>query len=102
MADTDLLILEDASDAAFTLDKAYRKAVLANDLDTMVELKPQVDAVYDTYSLMRLKLLEEGVVTTAADVAEMRRLKGEIDQAAETQQLVAGAIALISFLRKFV
>lgn len=102
MPDTDLLVLEDAADAAFALDKAYRKAVLASDLDRMVELKPQVDAAYEAYGAARLKLLEEGVAATDADLAEMRRIKGTIDQAAATQQLVEGAIALVGFLRKFV
>lgn len=102
MADNDALVLEDANDAAFTLAKAYRKALNNNDLDAMVSLKPQVDAAFEAYSNARLKLLEEGVIATDADVAAMRRIKGDIDQAAGTQQLLAGAAQLIGLLGKFI
>jgi hypothetical protein len=34
MADNDEIILEDAKEAAFSLDKAYRRAMLKADLDT--------------------------------------------------------------------
>lgn len=102
MADNDALVLEDANDAAFMLAKAYRKALNNNDLDAMASLKPQVDAAFDAYSNARLRLLQEGVLATDADVAAMRRIKGDIDQAANTQQLLAGAVQLIGLLGKFV
>jgi len=102
MADNDALVLEDANDAAFALAKAYRKALNTNDLDAMTSLKPQVDAAFEAYSNARLKLLQEGVVATDTDVAAMRRIKGDIDQAASTQQLLAGAAQLIGLLGKFI
>ena len=101
MADNDLTVLEDAMNAAFALDKTYRLAVRNNDLDAMLDLKPQVDAAFERYSMARLNLLKPGVLATDADVAEMRRVKAEIDRAAGTQQLIAGAIRLAAFLAKF-
>ena len=65
MTDNDEIVLEDAKEAAFALDKAYRRAVLNADLDMMMELKPQVDRAYDRYSQARLKLLTEGVIAIA-------------------------------------
>jgi hypothetical protein len=101
MPDYDLIILEDAKDAAFALDKAYRRALLDGDLDTMTELKPKVDAAYDSYSSARLRLISQGTVATDQDVAELRRIRGEIEEAATTQSLILGAIEFIAFLARF-
>jgi hypothetical protein len=102
MADNDEMVLEDAKEAAFTLDKMYRRAVIDCDLDLIIELKPKVDEAFDRYSQARLNLLEEGVVATDADVVEMHRIRAEIDQAATTQALVLGAVRFITFISKFV
>lgn len=102
MTDNDLMVLEDAADALFTLDQEYRLAILNADIDKVEELKPQVEAAFDKYSLARLRLLETGVLATDADVAEMRRIKAQIDQAATLQTLVKGAVRLAVFLAKFI
>jgi len=101
MADNDEIVLEDAKEAAFELDKAYRRAVLNADLDAMAQLEPKVNQAYDLYSQARLNLLKEGVIATDDDVAEMRRIRAEIDQAAATQSLIEGAIRFIAFIAKF-
>ena len=101
MTDNDEIVLEDAKEAAFALDKAYRRAVSEANLDRMTELKPQVDKAYDKYSLARLKLLEQGVLANDADVSKMRRIRAEIDQAATTQAMVQGAIKFAAFIAKF-
>jgi hypothetical protein len=101
MADNDEIVLEDAKEAAFTLDKAYRRAVLAADLDTMMQLKPQVDGAYDRYSEARLNLLKEGVLATDDDIAQLRHIRAEIDQAATTQTLIEGAMKFAAFIAKF-
>ncbi len=67
----------------------------------MKALKPQVDDAYERYSRARLNLLKEGVLATDEDVAEMRRIRAEIDQAATTQALVSGAIKLGLLLAKY-
>lgn len=101
MADNDEIILENAKEVAFKLDKAYRRAVLNADLDTMSKLKPQIEEAFDHYRQARLKLLEEGVLATDEDVEEMRRILEEIDQAAQTQSLIMGSIKFVSFIAKF-
>ena len=101
MADNDLVVLEEAKDAAFALDKAYRRAVREGDMDTAIELQPKVNDAYTTLSSARLNLLDAGVIATDADVAEMRRIKSEIDNAADKQQMIEGAIRIIGFLVKF-
>lgn len=102
MVDNDAIVLEDAKEAAFALDKAYRRAILNADLATMTQLKPQVEAAYEQYSQARLKLLQQGMLATAEDVAEMRRIRAEIDQAATTQTLIEGAVRFVAFIAKFV
>ncbi len=101
MPDNDEIVLENAKEAAFALDKAYRRAVSDADLDRMMKLKPQVDQAYDRYSQARLNLLKEGVLATDDDVAEMRRIRAEVDQAATTQTLIKGAIRFVTFIAKF-
>jgi hypothetical protein len=46
--------------------------------------------------------LKEGVLATDADIVEMRRIRGEIEQAATTQALIDGAIRFVGFIAKFV
>jgi len=101
MIDNDQIILEDAKETAFALDKAYRRAIHTGDLDRAMELKPKVDKAYDQYSQARLNLLKEGVLATDEDILEMRRIRGEIDQAATTQALIQGAVRFAVFVAKF-
>lgn len=102
MADTDLMVLEDARDAVFALEKAYRKALLSNNLDDMSAIETKLEEAENNLSSARLKLLQGAVITTDDDVAEMRRIKAEIDQAASTQTILQGAVKLIALLATFV
>jgi len=102
MADNDQSVLEEAKEAAFSLDKAYRRAVREADLNKMTKLKPKINKAFDEYSQARLKLLEQGVLATDEDLDEMRRIRAEIDEAATTQALVEGAIKFAAFIAKFV
>lgn len=102
MSDTDQIVLDEAKESAFILDKAYRRAIRNGDIDAVMELKPKVEEAYNEYSSARLKLLEEGVITTDEDVKEMRLIRAEIDEAADTQQLIAAAMKLISKLKVFI
>lgn len=101
MTDNDEIVLEDAKEAAFSLDKAYRRAMLRRDLDSMMTLKPQVDEAYDRYSQARLNLMEEGVLATDGDIAEMRCIRAEIEQAATTQSMIEGAVKFVTFIARF-
>lgn len=102
LVDNDVIVLEDAKDAAFAMEKEYRKALLKGELATATEIKQRLEEVFDNYSLARLNLLKEGMLATEADVAEMRRIKAEIDLAADKQQLIEGAVRFVGFLAKFI
>jgi len=98
--DNDLTVLEDAKDTAFLLDKAYRRAVRAGKNRLAARLWPAVNRAYDGVALARLNLLQAGVLTTDDDVAEMRRLKAEIDQAAKTEDMLRSVLKFVTFLAK--
>jgi hypothetical protein len=49
-----------------------------------------------------LKLLADGVICTAEDVAEMKALRDEVKEAAKRQTLLAGILKVAAFLRKLV
>lgn len=100
--DNDAIVLEDAKDAAFALDKALRRAVRELDLAKVEELKPEVGKAFDTLSQARLRLLQEGMIATDSDVAEMRKIRAELEDAAQTQQVIQGAVKLVGLLRKFI
>src|SRR5262245_58801740 len=60
-------------------------------------LKPAFDDATDKYVSYRVKLLADGVITTAQDLEEMRSIKTAIDTAANTQTLLSGIARLIAF-----
>lgn len=102
MADQDEIILEDAKEAAFSLDKRLRRAVLRGaPLSERRELKRQAEAAFKAYSKARLKLLQEGTLASNTDVGQMRRIRAEIDQAADTQQIARGVLRLVQLLGRF-
>ncbi|MEO3430657.1 hypothetical protein AAFN88_17520 [Pelagibius sp. CAU 1746] len=101
MADNDIIVLEDAKDALFLLEKEFRRALVKRDLNAATAIKKDLDAAVDALGRARLKLLEEGVLATDDDVAEMRRIKAEMDQAADRQQLLEGAVKFAAFIGKF-
>jgi hypothetical protein len=98
MADNDAKALKAAADALTEIDMRYRAA----SIDDKEDLKPARDAAFDAYSTARLTLLDDGVVATDADVAELERIRGEIATAAQTQALVIGAGRLVAALAKFI
>ena len=94
--DTDMQTLAAAAAAVTEIDRRYR---LAN-INDQIQLKQKRDEAFAAYSLARLKLLDAGMITTAADVTEMRRLKAEIDRAAVRQALIIAAARVVVFLAK--
>ena len=81
MPDNDEMVLEDAGAVVFTLEKALRRAVRNGDPGALRAIKPQ----HSTRVILHRYLLT-----------------GEIDQAADAQQLVEGAIKFVGFIAKFV
>lgn len=95
--DTDAIVLEDANAAVIELDVRYREA----DINGKLALKPQRDEAFRNYSAARLKLLEDGRITTDQDLVEMRTLRQQIERAADIQQLVIAAGRVVGFLARF-
>jgi hypothetical protein len=94
--DTDLQIFDTASSTVTEIDRRYR---LAN-INDQIKLKQKRDEAFAAFALARLRLLEAGVITTAADLAEMRTLKAAVDRAAVIQDLVIAAARVAIFLAK--
>ncbi|MEG3617601.1 hypothetical protein V5T82_03945 [Magnetovibrio sp. PR-2] len=97
--DNDEVVYAKAKDAAYTLDMEYRKAVQAEDWDTANALKPSVNEAYAKVSDARTALIiTPGIQASDADVQKMEEIEAEINAAANTQQLVGGAVKLVQFL----
>jgi hypothetical protein len=96
MADTDLDTLENAAATVMEIDGRYRAA----SIDDKIDLKPKRDETFTAYSNARLKLLEDGTITTADDVAKMRELRAAVEKAAQTQDLIIAAGRVAIFLAK--
>ncbi|HWA49766.1 MAG TPA: hypothetical protein VG742_15950 [Dongiaceae bacterium] len=96
LQDTDLDTLKAAASSVMKIDQRYRRA----NVNDKIALKPERDRAFTAYSLARLKLLEDGVLTTAADLKKMQALKAEIDAAAAMQDLIIAAARVAAFLAK--
>ena len=100
--DNDAVVYTDAKEAASALDLQYRRAVRKEEWNKADALKPSVDEAYAEVSRARIKLLEPGTIASDSDLADMRKIRADIEAAAETQVMIQGAAALVGFLRKFV
>ncbi|MGD8588909.1 MAG: hypothetical protein PVG22_08780 [Chromatiales bacterium] len=96
--DTDLEIMKSAASAATEIDVKYRVATFAD----KIKLKPERDKAFNAYAQARLKLLEDGMISTEADLQTMQEIKTEVQQARDTQTLILGIGKLVGFLTKFV
>ena len=97
MADTDTETMRAANAAVLDIDIRYREA----DFAAKRELKSARDAAFNTYSAARANLMAEGVISTDDDVAEMEALRQEVNEAADTQQLIIASGRLIGAMAKF-
>lgn len=97
LADEDAALLE-AAEA--TLDSLYERYFAASARDQLL-LKPQIEQAAHGVLRARLLLLAPGTIAAAADVREANRIRGEVEQAAATQELILGVARLIALLAKF-
>lgn len=91
--DNDALMLEKLGDALTRLQVKYRAAGLS---DRML-MRPSLEELLSDYTAYQLKLIKEGVISTDADLAEMEDIRQQINQAADTQQLMAAIAKTIAF-----
>ncbi len=92
--DNDTQMLEAMGNAVVDLQVKYRNSPLP---DRML-MRPTLEQLLADYGDYQLRLIKEGVVTTNADLAEMRAIQAEIDGAADTQKLVAALVRTVAFV----
>jgi hypothetical protein len=96
MSDNDSLVLEDASAAVTKIDMKYK----AGSINVKRKLKTKRDEAFSEYSNARLRLLQDDTVMKDKDVVEMRRIRAEVEEAANTQKLLVAVGKLIIKLAK--
>lgn len=92
--DNDAKMITILSNALINLQVKYRGS---NVIDRM-QLKPNLEELLNKFSGYQLKLLEEGIITTENDLVEMALLKEQMDNAANTQQILAMIGKTIAFI----
>ncbi len=94
--DKDTEMLQNMGNAVVGLQIKYR----ASSLSEQVEIRPQLDELLTKYATYQIKLLDEGIITTDADLVDMADIRDEINQAAQKQQLVQAIAKTIVFVAK--
>ncbi len=69
--DNDAAMLDQMGTALTSLQIKYRASSLADQM----EMRPALDDLLEKYSDYQSKLLDEGIISTAADLAEMEQIK---------------------------
>ncbi len=98
MSDNDSIVLKDLGETATLIDMKYR---LATPVDR-IAMKKERDEALAAYGEARDKLLADGVICTDEDIVKMRKIKAEIEEAAQAQQIIMGIVKLAKFARGFI
>ena len=94
--DNDAKMLEAMGDSVTKLQIKYRNSSISD----RIKMKPDLEKLIHNYAEFQLKLIEEGVITTDADLKEMEDIRREIDNAAQTQEIVQAIARTIAFIAK--
>ena len=92
--DNDAKMLEGMADAITSLQVKYRAASLS---DRML-MRPTLEQLLSDYVQYQIRLLKEGVITTDADLADMKDIQREIDEAASSQKLLTALASAVAFV----
>ncbi len=92
--DNDSKTLQVIAQSITIIDLKYRSLPFPEQM----KLKPERDKAFSKYVEVRVKLLEEGVITTDDQISEMNEIKEEIDEAAENQAIIVAIGRLIGFV----
>jgi hypothetical protein len=92
--DSDAIMLETLGTAITQLQVKYRSCGLSD----RMAMKPALDELTNDYGNYQLRLLKEGVICSNDDLKAMESIKGEIDNAAEAQELVGAIAKTIAFI----
>ena len=87
----------DTADEA--LSEAWDRYHAAPDSEKLL-LYPQVDLAYRKLLEARMKLLEPVTITTASDLAEIRKLRDAINNAADNQAVLMALVRIIAIVAK--
>jgi len=80
--------------AVVALQIKYRSSSLSE----RAESRPQLDALLTKYAEYQNNLLDEGIFTTDKDLEEVAIIREEINQAAQTQQLIKAIAKTVAFV----
>lgn len=92
--DKDVEMIRNMGNVVVDLQVKYRSSSLSE----RMEIRPQLDELLRKYTEYQLVLLRDGVITSDEDLKEMVEIQKEIDQAAQTQQLVKAIAKTIAFV----
>ena len=95
MSDNLNKLIAEAKLAYLNAEVAYQSA----DINDKIMLQPKVEEAQELVEKLEAQQLKDGVVITAADVAKMKEIREQINDAATLQQ---GLTKLISILLTFV
>ena len=92
--DKDAVMLEEMGNTLIDLQVKFR----ASTLNERMELRPELEKVLNSYGQYRLKLLDDGVITDGNDLAEIRLIQQEIDNAARKEALLKAILRTAAFI----
>ncbi len=92
--DNDAKMLELLGSTLTNVQVEYRAAKLAE----RTKLRPELEKLLKRYAEFQLKLLEDGVITTKADLEEMETIREEINAAAKKQKLAVAIVKTAAFV----
>ena len=94
--DTDASFLKVAGDTVVNIDVQYRLA----SYEQQAAMRDDRDSAFAAYAMARNKLLAQGVIATEADIAEMRAIAEEVEQAADMASLLRSIAKVVLILSR--
>ena len=94
MADDNKLALRTLASTMEELDIRYMEADVADKL----AMKDELDEAFLAFSRARLRLLQNRVLCNSSCLQKIKEIRQEVEDAANSQQLIKGIIRLVGFL----
>ncbi len=92
--DKDAQMISKMSYALIDLQVKYRSSGIVD----RMQIRPALEEMLNDFAKYQVRLLKEGTITTDADLEEMVKIKKEIDEASQKQQLLAAIGKTIGFI----
>lgn len=97
MADDNKLALRTLTSTMEEIDIRYMEAEVADKL----VMKDELDEAFLAFSRARLRLLQNRVLCNSSCFEKIKEIRQEVEDAANSQQLIKGIIRLVGFLTPF-